>query len=128
VFLENLIEDFSGFIDWPDQRQYFSRQVWMLLASFGVALPKIKRSSAKRRWWMAGEFLEIFKPLMLPKASSLNSSLEITSEPKMKRKGERGSLCLRPLSGKNLPKGLPFRITEKEAEEMHNLIQIIQMG
>jgi hypothetical protein len=38
VFFENLIEDFSGFIDWPDQRQYFSRQVWMLFASFGVKL------------------------------------------------------------------------------------------
>ena len=25
MFLENLIEDFPLFMDWPDHRQYFSR-------------------------------------------------------------------------------------------------------
>jgi hypothetical protein len=47
----------------------------MLLASFGVAFLKISRSSAKRRWCIAEEFLEIFRPLRLPIASSLNSNL-----------------------------------------------------
>jgi hypothetical protein len=73
---------------------------------------------------MDKECLEIFRPLILPRASSLNSNLERTSEPKMKRIGERGSPNLRPLSGKNLLKGLPFRRMEKEEEEMHNLIQL----
>jgi hypothetical protein len=44
----------------------------------------------------------------------------------MKRKGERGSPYLRPLSRENLLKGLPFRRMEKE-EEMHNLIQLTQV-
>jgi hypothetical protein len=46
----------------------------------------------------------------------------------MKRKGERGSPYLSPLSGENLPKGLPFRMMEKEDEEMHSLIQLTQVG
>jgi hypothetical protein len=71
---------------------------------------------------MAGLFLEIFKPLMLPRASSLNSNLERTSKPRINKKGERGSLYLRPLLGENIPKGLPLRRMEKEGEEMHNLI------
>jgi hypothetical protein len=62
---------------------------------------------------MVEECLEIFRPLILPRASSLNSNLKRTSEPKMKRKGEKGPPCLRPLSGENLLKGLPFWRMEK---------------
>ena len=91
-----------------------------------MAFPKVKISSAKRRWWMAGLFVEIFKPLILPRASSLNSNLERTSEPRINRKGDRGSPCLRPLLEENKPKGLPLIRMEKEEEEMHNLIQVIQ--
>jgi hypothetical protein len=71
----------------------------MQVASLGVALPKIKRSSANRRWCMAGEDFEISRPLMFPAASSLNKSLDKTSAPKMNKKGERGSPCLRPIVG-----------------------------
>jgi hypothetical protein len=74
------------------------------VASLGVALPKIKRSSTKRRWWMVGEDLEIFRPLMFPAASSLNKSLDKTSAPKMNKKRERGSPCLRPLEGEKKSK------------------------
>jgi hypothetical protein len=94
----------------------------MQVASLGVALPKIKRSSTKRRWWIAEVVLEIFRPLRLPAASSLNKSLDRTSEPKMNKKGERGSPCLRPLLGGKCPKGLPFIRMEKEEEEMQILI------
>jgi hypothetical protein len=95
-------------------------------ASLGVALPKIKRSSAKRRWWMAGEDFEIFRPLIFPAASSLNKSLDKTSAPKMNKKGERGSPCLRPLVGEKSPKGLPLMRMEKVEEEIQTLIQLIQ--
>jgi hypothetical protein len=71
----------------------------------GVALPKIRRSSVKRRWCMVGEFLEIFSPLMLPINFSLNNSLERTSKPKIKRKEERGSPYLSPLLGEKKKKG-----------------------
>jgi hypothetical protein len=59
---------------------------------------------------------------MDPLLSSLNRSLERTSTPKMKRKGERGSPCLNPLSREKRPKGLPFRRMEKEEDEMQILI------
>ena len=75
---------------------------------------------------MAGLFLEIFKPLILLKASSLNNNLERTSEPRINRKGEKGSPYLRLLLGENKPKGLPLIRMEKEEEEMHKLIQVIQ--
>ena len=71
---------------------------------------------------MAREFLAIFMPLTLPILSSLNRNLENNSEPSINRKGERGSLCLRPLSGANKPNGLPLRIIEKEVVEKQALI------
>ena len=74
---------------------------------------------------MAEVVLEIFKPLMLLAASSLNKSLEKTSAPKMNKKGERGSPCLRPFLGENNLKGLPLIRMEKEEEEMQILIQLI---
>jgi hypothetical protein len=46
-----------------------------------------------------GLFLAILIPCKLHYCSSLRKSLERTSEPKIKRKGERGCLCLRPRVG-----------------------------
>jgi hypothetical protein len=71
---------------------------------------------------MAGVFLEIFSLFILPRASSINNNLERTSMPRMNKKGERESPCLRPLLRENKPKGLPLIKMEKEEEEMHNLI------
>ena len=59
--------------------------------------------------------------------SSLSNSLDKTSEPKIKRKWERGSSCLSPLSGVKRPKGLPFSKMEKEAEVMQVLTQSSQI-
>ena len=75
---------------------------------------------------MDGLFMGIFKPLILPRASFLNNNLERTSEPRINKKGDRGSPCLRPFLGDNKPKGLPLIRMEKEEEDMHNLIQVIQ--
>jgi hypothetical protein len=57
----------------------------------------------------------------------LNISLEKTSDPKIKRKGDKGSPCLNPLPGEIKPKGLPFRRMEKDGVKMQILIQEIQM-
>jgi hypothetical protein len=65
---------------------------------------------------------------MQPFLSSMNDSLEKTSEPKIKRKGDYGSPCLNPLSEEKKPKGLPFSKMEKEAKEMQVLIREIQIG
>jgi hypothetical protein len=65
---------------------------------------------------------------MVPGLSSLNISLENTSEPRMKRNGDRGSPCRRPLAREMIPNGLPFNKMEKEAEEMQALIYAIQDG
>ena len=75
---------------------------------------------------MAGVVLAIDRPLRFPRASSLNSNRERTSEPMININGERGSPCLRPLFGENKPKGLPLMRMEKEEDEMHNLIHLIQ--
>jgi hypothetical protein len=119
VFLLNLIEDFLEFMDWPDQEQYLSRQTLILSASRREALPNSSKSSANSRWFIVGEFLAIFIPLIFPCLSSLSSNLESNYEPKMKRK-ERGSPCLNPLEGEKRPKRLPFRSMEKEGDEIHD--------
>ena len=87
VFLLNLIEDLLEFMDWPNQEQYLTRQALILSASRKEALPNSNRSSANSRWFIAGEFLAIFIPLIFPCLSSLSSNLESNSDPRMKRKG-----------------------------------------
>jgi hypothetical protein len=52
-------------------------------------------------------------------------SLENTSAPKMKRKGDRGSPYLSPLPGEIKPKGLPLRRMDKEGVDMQILMQEI---
>jgi hypothetical protein len=101
VFLLNLMEDLLALTVWPDQAQYLSRHVLILVASRRVAFPKMRRSSANNKWLMVGEFLATCIPLIFPDLSSFSSNLEKTSEPKINRKGERGSPCLRPLLGVN---------------------------
>jgi hypothetical protein len=68
------------------------------------------------------QVLAILKPQRLPW-----SNLEITSKPPTKRKGERGSSCLRPQKGKNNPNGQPLSKTENE-EGIEIWIQLIQAG
>jgi hypothetical protein len=46
----------------------------------------------------------------------LNINLENTYKPRINRKGERGSYCLKPLAGENKPKGLPLIRIGKEDE------------
>jgi hypothetical protein len=53
--------------------------------------------------------MAILSPFKLPFLSSLNMSLEKTSKPKIKRKGERGSPCLNPLLGEKKSKGTPIQ-------------------
>ena len=71
----------------------------MALASLSVALEKIIKSSANKRWEIGGQFLAILMPCKLPRCSSFKMSLDKISDPRMKRNGERGSPCLRPREG-----------------------------
>ena len=66
----------------------------MQLASDNLALPKMSKSSANRRWWKARVFIEICRPLIRPALSFLNMSLENISDPRMKRKGVGDHLAL----------------------------------
>lgn len=119
------VEDLFTLIDCPYHLQYLSRQDLMQLASMRFVRPKINKSLAKRRWWMVGQFLPIFKPLRIPALSWENNNLEKTFEPRINKKGERGSPCLKLLVGENFPKGLPFSKMEKEVEEIQMQIHFI---
>jgi hypothetical protein len=57
----------------------------------------------------------------------LNISLEKTFDPKIKRKGDKGSPYLNPLPGEIKPKRLPFRRIEKDGVEMQVRIQETQI-
>jgi hypothetical protein len=81
------------FIYWPNHLQYASKQELMQQALEKLALPKMSKSFANRRWWIAELFLEIFRPLMVPAFSSKNISLEKTFDSRIKTKGKRGSFC-----------------------------------
>jgi hypothetical protein len=98
----------------------------MQLASPREAFPKIK-SSAKSKWWMGEVFLAILSPLIWRRLSSLNIILENTFEPRINKKGERGSPYLKPLAGENKPKGLPLIKIEKEEEVIQDSIHPIQV-
>ena len=67
---------------------------------------------------MGGLFLAILIPCKLPNCSSLRKSLERNLEPKINRKGDKGSPCLRPRESLKNPKGEPSSKMEKEVE-MH---------
>jgi hypothetical protein len=121
-FFVKRIEDLEALIDCPDQLQYLTRHELMLLASVRVAFPKMSKSSANRRWWIAEQCLEILRPLIDPTFSAWNRNLERTSKPMMNRKGKIGSPYLKPLSGEMHPKGLAFNKKEKKVEVMHNLM------
>ena len=125
VFSVKRIEDLEALMDCRDHLQYLSRHELMLLASERVAFLKMSKSSANKRWWIAEQCLEILRPLIDHALSALNNSLERASELMMKRKGEIGSPCHKPLSGEMHPKGLPLNKMEKKADDMHNLAQFI---
>ena len=55
-----------------------------------------------------------FNTMFMPEDSSSRMSLDRTSEPRMKRKGKRGSPCIRTRLGQNLPKGKPSNRIEWE--------------
>ena len=55
--------------------------------------------------------------------SALRNNAEIRSTQRRKRKGDRGSLCLRPLLGIIHPFGSLLSRTEYETEEMHSMIR-----
>lgn len=108
VDLLKWMEDLVLLTFWPDHSEYFSKQWWKELAFEVDALLKRMRSSAKRRWVMMGPLLPSLIPLRWPKYSSLLMSLDGTSLPMIKRKGERGSHCLYPLVGLIKPCGSPL--------------------
>jgi hypothetical protein len=95
VFLLNKRLDLTWFTDWPDQRQYWARQSFIIVASEEVAIEKIIKSSANSKWFRGEQALTILKP-----RRELKRSLEITSNPIIKGKGEEGHLVWVPVRGK----------------------------
>jgi hypothetical protein len=127
VFLLKRSEDFPMFTFCPDQEQNKSRPDLMEVAFVEVALAKIIKSSAKRRWVIGGQFLAILIPLRIPRLSCWWSILDKALVPRMNKNGDSGSPCLRPREGVNGPKGDPLMRMEKDVEEIHFWIQFIQI-
>jgi hypothetical protein len=67
----------------------------------------------KKKMRIAGHKRDILIPWRRPLFSALKISLDKISDPKINRKGERGSPCRRPREGMNFPKGAPSIIMEK---------------
>lgn len=88
-------------------------------ASKIFAFEKIIRSSGKRRWDMGGLSLEISMPWISPRFSSLSINAKRISDPMIKRKGSRGSPCLRPWVEENFPNGGLSNETEKDVVDRH---------
>ena len=70
------------------------------------SLKKRRESSAKKKCVNVGQFQPILIPLMLLFCSLLMRAQERTLAHKMKRYGDRGSPCLRPLDGTIVLEGL----------------------
>ena len=64
------------------------------------------------------------KPLMKPPSIALFKILENTSIAKIKRKGERGPPCLRPLELWKKPVEVPLIRTKNRNEDIHHFIHL----
>ncbi len=62
VFLLNRIFDLLALTVWPDQELYLLRQSLIIIASLEVAVVKMTRSSANKRWFKGEQDLAILKP------------------------------------------------------------------
>jgi hypothetical protein len=62
VFLLNRIFDLLVLIVCPDQELYLLRQSLIIIASLDVAVVKMTRSSANKRWFKEEHDLAILKP------------------------------------------------------------------
>ena len=89
----------SLFIFWPETSSYNDSKSITLLHSVELALQNRRLSSAENKWVSLGPYLHNLKPLISP---FLAAFLIRPCRPlvhKRNRKGERESLCLRPLEG-----------------------------
>ncbi|KAF5182970.1 hypothetical protein FRX31_027443 [Thalictrum thalictroides] len=97
MFFPKRIPDFSKFMVSPVIPAKVSRMFLIVRASSIVARLKMKISSAKRRWLIGGPVLEILAPVKFPLSSFCLMRRLRTSIQMMKRRGDRGSPCLKPL-------------------------------
>jgi hypothetical protein len=65
VFLLKRILDLLALIVWPDQELYLLRQSLIIIASLEVAVVKMTRSSANKRWFNGERDLAILNPRRL---------------------------------------------------------------
>ena len=116
MFFKKKIPDLDLLMLYLDHKQYFSRQLANLWASFLIALEKRIMSSAYMTCVMAGPLAQGLVPLILPALSSLSKNLDNTSFLRMNKYGESKSPCLRPLLGLNHSDLPPLTRTLKDIE------------
>jgi hypothetical protein len=83
------MEDLETLIDCPEQPQYWFRTNLREFASADIAFANRIRSSANRRCDIREQFRAILIPLKRPWDSCRSNSRVMTSEPKIKRKGDK---------------------------------------
>ena len=91
----------------------------MVLHYFNEAIQN-RRVSSKNCWWVNGSWdPHNCNPCSFPSATWALINLPKPSAAMMKRNGDRGSPCLRPLELLNGTEGLPFKSIEKCREDMN---------
>ena len=102
----------SWFNCWPDSFSCVSNMVIMLEHSSFVAQQKIRLSSAKTKWEIAGPLTQATIPLMAPHPTAYLINAESPFAQNKNRYGENGSPWHRPLVGWMTPRGLPLNLIE----------------
>ena len=115
----------SLFIFWPETSSYKDSKSITLLHFVELAIQNRRISSAKNKWVSLGPCLHNLKPLMSPLLVAFLIRPYRPSVHRRKRKGERGSPCLRALEGCIKPFGSPFTNIEYVTVFTHTMIRPI---
>ena len=121
------IEDFSMLIFWPNASSYVWRICFNFWLSLAFALLKRMLSSAKKRWVILGQPLQIEMLIHCWFRAASFMTAERPSTQRRKRLREKGSPWQSPLVGVIFPHTTPFIITEYETVVMHSITQFIHL-
>ena len=112
VFGLKKTEDLLVLIFYPEASSYLLRILTSAWHSWTFALQNKRLSSAKKRWVIKGQPLQMEIPFICWFLAASWMRAENPSAQRRKRQGESGSPCLVPFEGKMFPQASPFISTE----------------